>query len=107
MTPILAAALICTSPGVIDGDTLRCADGVRIRLWGVQAPERHEPGGASSTRALAALVAGRTVRCTHKGRSYRRIVARCFIGRRDIAGEMVRQGHAADWPRYSRGFYAR
>lgn len=107
MTPILAAALICTSPGVIDGDSLRCADGTRIRLWGIQAPERYEPAGPASTRALARLVAGKTLRCTPKGRSYERVVARCFIGPVDVAGAMVRQGQATDWPKYSRGFYAR
>lgn len=101
-----AAALICTSPGVVDGDTLRCADGTRIRLWGISAPERYEIDGPASTRALARIVAGQTMRCIPKGRSYERIVARCFVGGRDVGGEMVRQGFAADWPRYSRGFYA-
>lgn len=38
-----------------------------------------------------------------------RVVARCrrTSDGRDIAAEMVRQGHAVDWPRYSGGEYAR
>ena len=103
----LAAALICASPGVVDGDTLRCNDGTRIRLWGIQAPERHEPAGPASTRALARIVTGKTLVCEAKGRSYERVVARCWIGRTDVAGEMVRQGQAVDWPRFSGGLYAR
>lgn len=102
---ILAAALICTNPGTVDGDTLRCQDGTRIRLWGIDAPERHDQAGPASTRALAAIVSNRTLTCQRKGRSYERIVARCFVGRTDVAGEMVRQGQAVDWPKYSHGFY--
>ncbi len=39
---IAAAALasfICASPIAIDGDTLRCAAGPRVRLAGIDAPE--------------------------------------------------------------------
>jgi endonuclease YncB( thermonuclease family) len=109
-TPARAAAyptVTCHSPGVVDGDTLRC-NGERIRIWGVQAPERADPAGPASTRAMAALVRGRSVRC--EGRDidrYRRLVARCFVGSVDLAAEMVGTGHAKDWPRYSRGFYGR
>ncbi len=43
MLAALASALItCTSPGIVDGDTIRCA-GERVRLWGVNSPERGEP----------------------------------------------------------------
>ena len=105
MTPILAALLICTSPGVIDGDTLRCSDGTRIRLWGIDAPERSDPAGPGSTRALSRTITGQTLTCERKGKSYNRIVARCWIGRTDVASEMVRQGQVADWPRFSHGAY--
>jgi endonuclease YncB( thermonuclease family) len=37
---------------------------------------------------------------------YRRTVARCTAGGLDLAAEMVRQGHALDFARYSGGFYA-
>jgi endonuclease YncB( thermonuclease family) len=57
---------------------------------------------------MAGLVTGRDLRCEDRGRDrYGRTVAQCFAGRRDIAAEMVRQGRAEDWPRYSKGFYAR
>jgi len=103
---ILAAAFVCVQPGVIDGDTLRCQDGQRVRLWGIDSPERHHPTGPAATRALTAIVGGQTLHCEPKGKSYSRVVARCFVGRRDLAGEMVRQGWAVDWPKFSGGFYS-
>ena len=109
MNPAMAAAaFMCISPGVIDGDSLRCGDGTRVRIWGIQAPERHHAAGPASTRAMARIVRGHDLRCHRKDQDrYGRTVARCFIGLRDIAREMVRQGHAEDWPKFSKGFYAR
>lgn len=109
-TPSLAAdpgLIFCHSPGITDGDTLRCDGGVKIRLWGVNAPERNAPGGPAATRALGAITRGQALVCRRRGKSYDRIVAQCWVGRRDVAGELVRQGHAKDWPRFSGGHYAR
>jgi len=45
--------------------------------------------------------------CESKGTDrYGRTIAQCFIWGHDLAGEMVRQGFALDWPKYSKGFYA-
>ncbi|WP_332763963.1 thermonuclease family protein [Phenylobacterium sp.] len=97
--------IVCESPGLIDGDTMVCA-GERVRLWGIQAPERADPGGPAATRALAEITKGQTVICIARGRSYERVVAQCFVGDMDVAGEMVRRGQAVDWPKFSRGHYA-
>jgi endonuclease YncB( thermonuclease family) len=96
--------------GVVDGDTLKGC-GVRVRIWGIQAPERHDPAGPAATRTMAVLVRGRVVQCRpapsgQRQDRYGRLVAQCFADGRDLAAEMVRQGQAVDWPRYSRGFYA-
>lgn len=106
---LAAAAFLCASPGVIDGDTLRCHGGTRVRIWGIQAPERHHPQGPAATRAMDRIIGRSDLRCEPKGKSYDRIVARCrrTADGRDVAAEMVRQGHAVDWPRYSGGEYAR
>lgn len=106
-TPATAQTFQCVRPGVIDGDTLICEGGTRVRLWGIQAPERHEPAGPASTRALAQIVQGKTLACQPKGKSWERTVGRCWIGSTDVSAEMVRQGQAVDWPKYSRGYYAR
>lgn len=105
--PAADAMILCHSPGITDGDTFRCDGGVRIRLWGVNAPERNAPGGPAATRALAAITRSKAVVCQRKGKSYDRIVAQCWVGRRDVAGDLVRQGHAVDWPKFSKGYYAK
>lgn len=100
-----AGAFLCVSAAVVDGDTLRCADGTRVRIWGIAAPERREPGGPAATRALAELVGGRTLTCQPVATSFDRIVARCWTLGPDIGAEMVRRGVAKDDPRYSGGAY--
>lgn len=45
MTPaiILAGALfVCQQPRTVDGDTLACREGPRVRIWGVDSPEAHQ-----------------------------------------------------------------
>lgn len=105
----LGAALVCQDPGIIDGDTIRCLGIGKVRIWGIDAPEHNTPEGPAATRALARLTRGQTLICTPRGHSYDRIVALCHIGATDIdiGAEMVRSGHAIDWPKYSHGAYAR
>jgi endonuclease YncB( thermonuclease family) len=103
----LALILTLTAYSVTDGDTLRAGE-VRIRLWGIDAPEPGEPGGHAAAAALEALTGGRVLRCEALDRDrWGRVVARCRLpDGRDLACEMVRAGHARDWPRYSGGAYA-
>jgi endonuclease YncB( thermonuclease family) len=103
----LASAFLCANAVQIDGDTLKCASGEHVRLWGVNSPEAHDPGGPEATRALSRLVFGKTLSCQRKGRSFNRTVALCYLNGHDIAAEMVRGGWAVDWPKYSHGRYAK
>lgn len=95
---------------VHDGDTFYLK-GVKepIRIWGIDAPEIGDPGGAKSKGALKRLALGKSVRCVKMDRDhYNRIVAKCFLSDgRDIAAELVKRGHAFDMPRYSGGYYKR
>lgn len=110
-TPALAIQGQAT---VIDGDTLEI-HGERIRLDGVDAPETRQvcyaPAayrcGQEAAFALADYIGRRMVACTPASKDrYGRIVARCSVDGQDIAGWLVSQGHALDWPRYSKGRYA-
>ena len=63
---------------VADGDTITILVGTeqhRVRLQGIDAPERKQPFGKASGRSLSALVAGKQVRVEYDKRDrYGRIV---------------------------------
>ena len=54
-----------------------------------------------------AQFAGQDLLACLQGLPSGRPVVRCEAEGRDIACEMVRMGHATDWPLYSKGAYAR
>lgn len=91
---------------IIDGDTFDLGNN-RIRLWGIDAPERDDAMGPRSTDHLRDLLTGRT-ECRPTGdESGNRLVARCALENgSDVAAAMVADGWAIDWPSYSEGFYA-
>lgn len=91
----------------VDGDTLDIS-GTRIRLWGIDAPERNETGGQDAKRWLSYLVYNTTVNCVPTGiRSHGRTVAQCSVSQfsADLGESMVRAGFALDCFRYSHGRY--
>lgn len=85
---------------VSDGDTLWVqpqAGGtpVKLRVDGIDAPELCQAGGAVSRAALERLVAGQVLAVQPRRRDdFGRWLARIRVGRADVGGEMVRQGHA-------------
>lgn len=89
----------------IDGDTIRIGE-TSVRIWGIAAPERSEPGGREATAAMADLLARGQVSCLDSGdRSHGRVVAACTVAGVDIGGAMVASGWARDCPVYSGGAY--
>ena len=93
---------------VVDGDTFYL-EGIatRIRLWGVDAPERSETGYDEAGEMLASLVADQPLACEHVDIDpYERIVARCYFGDgRDLSEAMIRSGVADEYLRFTRGYY--
>lgn len=104
---MIGALLILSAFSITDGDTFRSGD-LRIRLWGIDAPELKDHGGPEARQALADLTVGQPLVCdvVNVGK-YGRMIAKCRLpGGADLACEMVKAGHAIDWPKYSGGAYA-
>ena len=117
---VAVCALPCTGnaqpsgrAAVTDGDSLEIA-GQRVRLHGIDAPERKQRCtadgrqwrcGAAATRALKKRIGGETVTCTPRDRDrYGRIVAVCRAGGVDLNAWMVAQGWALAYRRYSMAY---
>lgn len=103
---------------VVDGDTIEIHD-ERIRFNGIDAPESRQlckdaagkpyRCGKVAAEALDGFLAGsRPTNCRPVDRDrYGRTVADCFrADGQDVAAWLVRNGHALDWPKYSKGKFA-
>ncbi|UVK35713.1 thermonuclease family protein (plasmid) [Mesorhizobium sp. AR10] len=103
---------------VIDGDTIEIR-GQRVRLNGIDAPEsaqqcndakgfRYQCGTKSAAALDTFLTLSRPTHCTFVswGR-YRRYVGDCHrADGKSVAGWLVENGLAVDWPKYGHGNYA-
>ena len=95
---------------VVDGDTFAIA-GERIRLNGIDAPETRQTCtrdgrpwacGRAATQAMRQLVGRNPVRCEVSGiDKYGRAIAACFAAGRDLQQQLVRQGLALAYRKYS------
>src|SRR5438128_6955580 len=99
---------------VVDGDTLRIG-AARIRLHGIDAPERAQSCADASGRrygcgqeaaaALARLIGGTRPDCVERDRDhYGRSVAICSVAGRDLNRAMVAEGWALAYTQYSRDY---
>ncbi|WP_442917776.1 thermonuclease family protein [Magnetovibrio sp. PR-2] len=101
---------------IVDGDTL-WIDKTKIRLHGIDTPEMKQlctlPNGSpyscgnTSSKVLASLVQNQSIVC--EGLSYdryKRLIARCYAGAIELNHEMVRQGWALAYVKYSNDYVA-
>ena len=107
---LVALPAFAESVRVVDGDTLR-VDGVTYRLWGIDAPEARQscaddwPAGRTATEHLRALIGDRHVTCEPRTLDrYGGIFALCRADGRDLGADMVADGHAWAFVRYSRDY---
>lgn len=122
MTPALPPVVICSVVKVHDGDgPLWCANGVKIRIAGIQAPdyENAEPCRKSrsayvcsdvaanrSQRIVSGLVLHRTLTCRPVDHSYNRVVARCNLpDGRSLSCATIAAGAATRWDSYWRRYH--
>lgn len=101
-----AQRIVQGSAYVTDGDTI-VIDKTQIRLFGVDAPELDHPFGKKAKWAMVKLCKGHKIRAEVSDEDdYGRVVARCYLpDGRDLSAEMVKQGLAIDWPKFSGGIY--
>ncbi len=95
---------------MLDGDSLEVA-GERIRLHGIDAPERRQlcrldgkpwQCGKDAANILADFINNRSVTCEDLGRDrYKRIIARCTVAGEDLGQWMVAQGWAVAYYLFS------
>jgi len=101
-----AAALEGKVIRILDGDTIEILDAEttphKVRLAGIDAPEKGQAFGSVAKRHLASLVFGRVVEVeSHKRDKYRRVVGKIVYDGQDMNLEMVSAGYAWWYRKYS------
>jgi micrococcal nuclease len=91
--------------GIIDGDTIEVLNQrtpERIRLHGIDAPEKRQAFGRKAQDYLGNLVFKQTVRVVVRSHDrYHRAVADIYLDGRNVNHEMVRAGMAWWFRRYA------
>lgn len=101
-----AGAVPAEVVGVTDGDTLTAIVNdrqIKVRLNGIDAPEKKQAFGDASKRALSDLVFGQRVSIVPLGKDrWGRTIAEVFtVGGRRVGLAMVSQGMAWHFVRYA------
>ena len=115
LLPMSAAqADITGKPRVVDGDTIHINQ-TKIRLHGIDAPEmkqtcrtsegKEQMCGVLAKQALQRLVQGQEVTCKGDKRDrYKRLIAVCYVGPININKQMVVDGWAMAYRKYSKDY---
>lgn len=98
--------LVGTVTKIVDGDTIdvQLSSGpIRVRLHGVDTPERGQPWGKESTAALTALVMGKQVEVEpFEQDRYDRMIGIVYRDNLNVNLELVKRGHAWAYRQYMR-----
>ena len=114
-TPSFSLSGAVTVTKISDGDSLRSGR-LKIRLHGIDAPELKQtcqgPDGddwscGEASRAALARIVDRPLQCELRDVDrYGRLIMRCLAGETDIAEQLVSQGLALAYRRYSTDYVA-
>ncbi len=85
--------------GVSDGDTCRVLtpdkELIRVRFWGIDAPESKQDFGQVSKKALSDLIFNKHIRLDVVGKDrYGRTLSKVYVGEKYVDLEMVKKGMA-------------
>jgi micrococcal nuclease len=104
MSPATATAWSGKAVGVSDGDTITVLHGrqpEKIRLWGIDCPEKGQDFGTRAKQATSALVFGKVVEVEPMTVDrYGRTVAFVRVGNTLVNEELIRRGLAWVFTRY-------
>lgn len=106
-SPVCAASLEAVVVGVTDGDTLTVLDANevrhKVRLAGIDAPERRQAFGTRARQALAAAVFRKAVTVNWNKRDrYGRLIGKVLAGERDVGLSLIQAGLAWHYKAYER-----
>ena len=91
---------------VADGDTitvLHDSEQIKIRLAGIDAPEKAQPFGNVAKQYISEMLFGKQVRVVEQGRDrYGRTIGRVYQGELDVSAEQIKQGMAWVYRKYSK-----
>ena len=97
---------------VSDGDTLNVqkvengkfvGEVMKIRMFGIDAPEKTQDYGIESKQALEKLVSGKTLEIEEKNRDrYGRTIAVVYVNGKNVNEEMVKNGNAWWYQEYDK-----
>ncbi len=114
MLALFVTLVLLTAPANLEGKVVRIADGdtitvlvdrqqVKVRLSGIDAPQKRQDFSQRSRQALADLVFGKEVRVvTHGKDRYGRVIGDVFVGGKPVNQIMVREGWAWKFVKYSK-----
>ena len=108
---VLYASLFAFNGKVVsvhDGDTvtvLQDARQIKVRLYGIDAPELKQPYGKKSKQFLANLIAGEAVEVEENGKDrYKRTIGTIYLNDKDINAQMVENGYAWAYRKFSKKY---
>jgi micrococcal nuclease len=97
-----AADTISGKPIITDGDTFRYKGGIKIRLFGVDTPEKNQkceakgacyPCGQEATKFVQSFIGKSDLVCDLTGdKTYDRYVASCSVGGKDLGEALIAAG---------------
>lgn len=106
LLPLSLFALSAKVIKISDGDTITVLSGkeqTKVRLYGIDAPEKKQDYGQRSKQFLASLIAGQVAEVEPKGKDrYKRTLGIIHFKEQDINAQMVLNGYAWAYVKYSR-----
>ena len=107
LAPIFLFALEGEVINVTDGDTIKILTSerqqIKVRLYGIDAPEKKQPYGTAAKLYLADLIAGKTVQIEKRGKDrYKRVLGIAYLDGKDVNEILVLNGYAWAFTKYSK-----